>query len=133
MKVSLGRSGLLPAQSPGVTPERDVSCRYSRRVVVDHRGAALPLLHVAPLSALHRLGHRPHRLAIRDDLVGPHAHRPGVGDHAVVTFRLVLKREDPHALRGVRIFAVDAARAPADEFVTDGRPYRARPDSLHAA
>src|SRR5947209_4738710 len=49
-----------------------------------------------------------------------------------VTFRLVLKREDPHARRGVRIFAVDAAGAPAGEFVTDGRPYRAHPNSLHA-
>ena len=51
----------------------------------------------------------------------------------LVTFRLVLKREDPHARRGVRIFAVDDARAPAGEFVTDGRAYRARPHSLRAA
>src|SRR5438105_15347943 len=94
---------------------------------------ALPVPRVAWLSDLHRLDHRPHRLAIRGRLVGPTGGARtgrGVGEPAFVAFRVVLKREDPHARRGVRIFAVDAARAPAGEFVTDGRPYRARPDSL---
>jgi hypothetical protein len=41
--------------------------------------------------------------------------------------------DDPHAPAGVRILAVDDARSPADEFVTDGRVYRARRHALHAA
>jgi hypothetical protein len=56
---------------------------------------------------------------------------PGVGNPALVTFRLVLKRMI-RTPGGVRISAVDDARPPAGDFVTDGRPYRARPNSLHA-
>ena len=48
-----------------------------------------------------------------DQPVGP-VSGPGVGERAFVAFRVVLKPDDPHARRGVRIFAVDAARAPAD-------------------
>ncbi len=70
---------------------------------------ALPVPRVAWLSDLHLLDHRPHRLAIRGRLVGPTGGArtgPGVGEPAAVAFRVVLKREDPHARRGVRIFAV---------------------------
>src|SRR5690349_8438304 len=35
-------------------------------------------------------------------------------------------KDDPHAPAGVRILAVDDARPPAEEFVTEGRAYRSR-------
>ena len=56
---------------------------------------ALPVPHVAWFSDLHRLDHRPHRLAIPGRLVGPTGGArtgPGVGERVFVTFGLVLKR-----------------------------------------
>ena len=92
------------------------------------RGACATHCTAASSEALPKLG-----LAMRGPTAGLNAHRPWLGESALVSLRFVLTREGPHARRGVRALAGDDARARAAEFVTDGRAYRPRPHSLHAA